>query len=53
VYHLSIGLDLFSKGSSNERKACAFELDPQYTRNWLSKELNINQDFIVCGDIEL
>jgi hypothetical protein len=53
VYHLSIGLDLFAKGSGNERKACAFELDPQYTRNWLSKELSINQDFIVCGDIEL
>jgi hypothetical protein len=53
AYHLSIGLELFSKGSSNDRKGCAFDLDPQYTRNWLSEELGIHQDFIVCGDIEL
>jgi hypothetical protein len=53
AYHLSIGLELFSKGSSNDKKGCAFDLDPQYTRNWLSEELGIHQDFIVCGDIEL
>jgi hypothetical protein len=53
AYHLSIGLELFSKGSGDSRKGCAFDLDPQYTRNWLSKELGIHQDFIVCGDIEL
>jgi hypothetical protein len=57
TYRLSIGLDLFSKDvyddEMEEGEAQAYEIEPQYTRGWLSKELCIHQDYIVCGDIEL
>ncbi len=55
---LKIGLELVCKkeaaGNMNEnghKMTC--DIDPQYTRKWLSDELSVHQDFIVCGDIEL
>lgn len=57
TYQLSIGLDLFSKNVSEDEKegtlTLLYEIEPQYTRGWLSKELSIHQDYIVCGDIEI
>lgn len=54
AYKLSIGLELYSVGAgAKSGKSCAYELDPQYTRGWLSNDLGVHQDFIVCGDIEL
>ncbi|MBN2336789.1 hypothetical protein JXL21_14630 [Candidatus Bathyarchaeota archaeon] len=55
---LSIGLQLSYRkenvGEPDENKhQIIYDIDPQYTRKWLSDELNIHQDFIVCGDIEL
>jgi hypothetical protein len=55
---LKIGLELVCKKDAagnldeNEHKI-ASDIDPQYTRKWLSDELGVHQDFIVCGDIEL
>lgn len=55
-YRLTIGLELSYKkeavGSAEENRAF-YDIDPQYTRKWLSDELSIHQDYIVCGDIEL
>jgi len=55
---LKIGLELVriedAAGNTDENgynNAC--DIDPQYTRKWLSDELGVHQDFIVCGDIEL
>jgi hypothetical protein len=55
---LKIGLELVCKKEAAaktdenvHRIAC--DIDPQYTRKWLSGELGVHQDFIVCGDIEL
>jgi hypothetical protein len=57
TYQLSIGLDLFSKDVCEDEieggLARLYEIEPQYTRGWLSKELSIHQDYIVCGDIEI
>jgi len=54
TYRLSIGLELHSAGTgAKSERSRAFELDPQYTRGWLSNNLGVHQDFIVCGDIEL
>ena len=57
TYRLSIGLDLFSKNMCEDDieggLARVYELEPQYTRSWLSKELSVHQDYIVCGDIEI
>jgi hypothetical protein len=55
---LKIGLELISKkdtdGNLDENEHKMFcDIDPQYTRKWLSDELGVHQDFIVCGDIEL
>jgi len=55
---LTIGLELSYKkeavGKPEEnRHRVIYEIDPQYTRKWLSDELGIHQDYIVCGDIEL
>lgn len=55
---LRIGLELVYKKEAdeniyeNEHKMTC-DIDPQYTRKWLSDELGVHQDFIVCGDIEL
>jgi hypothetical protein len=55
---LKIGLELVCKKEAdgnmdeNEHKIVC-DIDPQYTRKWLSGELGVHQDFIVCGDIEL
>lgn len=57
TYRLSIGLDLFPRAVNQDQLegglALVYEVEPQYTRGWLSKELSIHQDYIVCGDIEL
>ena len=54
VYRLSIGLDLYSVcAGARSGRDCAYKLDPQYPRGWLSNDLGVHQDFIVCGDIEL
>jgi len=57
TYRLTIGLDLFPKDIQEDyigdSSACPYEVEPQYTRRWLSKELCIHQDYIVCGDIEI
>lgn len=55
---LIIGLELSYKkeaaGKPKENKhQIIYDIDPQYTRKWLSDELSIHQDYIVCGDIEL
>ena len=55
---LTIGLELSCKketaGKPEENKhRIKYDIDPQYTRKWLSDELSIHQDYIVCGDIEL
>jgi len=55
---LKIGLELICKkdadGNPDENEHKMFcDIDPQYTRKWLSDELGVHQDFIVCGDIEL
>jgi hypothetical protein len=55
---LKIGLELICKkgadGNLDEKEHKMFcDIDPQYTRKWLSDELGVHQDFIVCGDIEL
>lgn len=55
---LTIGLELSYKkeaaGKPEENKhKIIYYIDPQYTRKWLSDELGIHQDYIVCGDIEL
>ncbi|MCW4051243.1 MAG: hypothetical protein NWE89_16080 [Candidatus Bathyarchaeota archaeon] len=56
-YRLSIGLELVLRKTDStpesEEPSFMYDIDPQYTRNWLSKELGVHQDFIVCGDIEL
>lgn len=53
---LKIGLELSyekeAAGNPDEDNVF-YEIDPQYTRKWLSDELSIHQDYIVCGDIEL
>jgi hypothetical protein len=57
-HRLKIGLELVCKKEAagnmdeNEHKRTC-DIDPQYTRKWLSDELSVHQDFIVCGDIEL
>ena len=55
---LKIGLELVCRkdaagntGENEPKISC--DIDPQYTRKWLSDELGVHQDFIVCGDIEL
>jgi hypothetical protein len=56
TYRLSIGLDVFINNAGEEGSGGllgTYEIEPQYTRLWLSKELKIHQDYIVCGDIEL
>lgn len=55
---LTIGLKLIYKkevtGKPEENiHKIIYDIDPQYTRKWLSDELGIHQDYIVCGDIEL
>ncbi len=55
---LTIGLELSYKKEAAEKpeenvNKIIYDIDPQYTRKWLSDELGIHQDFIVCGDIEL
>ena len=55
-HRLTIGLELSCRkeAAGNPQKNRVFyDIDPQYTRKWLSGELGIHQDFIVCGDIEL
>ena len=55
---LTIGLELSyrkeaaGKPEENIHKII-YEIDPQHTRKWLSDELGVHQDYIVCGDIEL
>ncbi len=53
---LKIGLELDYRrneaGNADEDEMIC-NIDPQYTRKWLSGELGVHQDFIVCGDIEL
>jgi hypothetical protein len=50
---LSIGLELkTSIFESGELKKVEYELDHQYTKNWLSKKLGIHRDFIVRGYID-
>lgn len=55
---LTIGLELSYKkevagGPEENKHKIIYYIDPQYTRKWLSDELSIHQDYIVCGDIEL
>jgi len=53
---LKIGLELskdVAGGAEGDENKTAFDIDPQYTRKWLSDELGVHQDFILCGDIEL
>ncbi|TRO49894.1 hypothetical protein E2P65_00360 [Candidatus Bathyarchaeota archaeon] len=55
---LTIGLELsYKKGAAGKPEEnvneIIYDIDPQYTRKWLSDELGIHQDYIVCGDIEL
>lgn len=55
-YRLSIGLELITRmspGSTETGPEIGYEIDLQYTRAWLSKELHVNQSLIVCGDIEI
>jgi hypothetical protein len=56
-YKLSIGLELITKivntGSKEKKPHLLFDLDPNYTKMWLSKELHVNKSFIVCGGIEI
>ena len=51
---LNNGLELRSKKikTSGEKHTIHYELDVLYTKNWLSKELGVHRDFIVCGNIE-
>ena len=50
---LKIGLELVCKKEAGNEQKMTSDIDPQYTRKWLSGELGVHQDFIVCGDIEL
>lgn len=55
---LTIGLELSYKkevaGKPGENvHKIIYDIDPQHTRKWLSDELGVHQDYIVCGDIEL
>jgi len=55
---LTIGLELSYKkemaGKPEENiHKIIYDIDPQRTRKWLSDELGVHQDYIVCGDIEL
>ena len=55
-HRLSIGLELTTRmnpGSGEIKPEINYEIDLQYTRAWLSKELHVNQSLIVCGDIEI
>jgi hypothetical protein len=51
---LSIGLELRAKKIKNkgEKHTIQYQLDVIYTKNWLSRELGVHRDFIVCGNIE-
>jgi hypothetical protein len=49
---LSYRREVTGKPEENIHKII-YDIDPQYTRKWLSDELGIHQDYIVCGDIEL
>ena len=51
---LSIGMELKAIEINNIGGKYRYhhELDPSYTRNWLSRELGINREFIVQGNIE-
>lgn len=54
TYRLSIGLDVFVKNVNEEELGGSrYEVEHHYTRGWLSRELNIPQDYIVCGELEL
>ena len=52
---LSIGLELNAKKFKNtgDKHKIQYSLDALYTKNWLSRELSINRDFIVQGNISL
>ena len=51
---LIIGMELKANkiNSSDGVHKIQYELDPQYTKNWLSRELCIHRDFIVQGNID-
>jgi hypothetical protein len=54
---LSIGLELnarkFSHSRINSQHKIQYDLDFQYTKNWLSQELRIHKDFIIQGNLDL
>lgn len=53
---LKIGLELICRkeaGNDENLNKIIYDIEPQYTRRWLSDELGVHQDHIVCGDIEL
>lgn len=51
---LSIGLELRAKKIKNkgEKHTIQYQLDELYTKNWLSRQLGVHRDFIVCGNIK-
>ena len=51
---LSMGLELKTRKIKNngEKHRIQYELDVLYTKNWLSRELGIHRDFIVCGNVD-
>jgi hypothetical protein len=53
---LSIGLELnarkFSPSKNRANHVIQFDLDIEYTKNWLSKELEIHKDFIIQGSLD-
>ena len=51
---LSIGLELRAKKIKNkgEKHTLQYQLDELYTKNWLSRQLGVHRDFIVCGNIK-
>jgi hypothetical protein len=51
---LGNGLELRAKKIKNkgEKHTIQYQLDILYTKNWLSRELGIHRDFIVCGNID-
>jgi hypothetical protein len=51
---LSIGLELKTKIRTTENKhKLSYDLDREYTRNWLSTQLSVHEDIILYGDIHV
>lgn len=51
---LSIGLELKTKIRTTEKKhKLSYDLDREYTRNWLSTQLSVHEDIILYGGIHV